>query len=866
MGYFNSQIITKSGAELLAKASAGKKIVFDKMYTGSGQYTVKEIAELLNATDLKEPQQSFAISSCDQEHEQIRLRATISNNGLQKGYDITEIGLYAKEDGKESVLVAISIYTDNKPTHLPQFEDTPVEIYVSNVLAFSGDGNFSIEYRSDVYVTTQEFREEIDKCALQDNLDMHVNDQESHVTPEERKGWNKAKKHAESTHARADATKAEKSTTNGNIKINGTETTVYTHPSGTNPHGTTKNDVGLGNVDNTADANKSVKYATSAGSADAVAWSNVSGKPAIPESGDYSSDNTEALLKKVMGLTPRMGSARFTKDTHVGNTWWNFFYIPHRTGVGEDNGDYGTLLLFPMAVDSTSYIVRAGRGGVVTSLSSIITSSNISSQSVNSATTVNGHTVKSDVPENAVFTDTVYDDTEVQKRISDNGYGEVAGGKNLLNHNIIDSKIKNCSVLFKNDTFYVTNKGSYSYFVLSVPTIVGKSYTVTIKDWSDYSYRCIASVSDLSDNTLVSMVITDATLSMTFTAVGTESLIHISPNNTANEMSNTITFKCMLEEGSVETDYEPYFPSNKMLAEEKADKSETTVNLLNPTLQTTISNGVTCTSNGDGTYTFNGTATAEATFIVQIIGNIVEKYANKDLWLVGCPKNGSMNTYRQHFWGEGQEMMFDTGSGTKFRIENTTKNANIAIIIEAGVTVDNIVFKPMITTNLDATYDDFVPYTGSTGQINSDVADIQSALDGKAASSHTHTKSQITDLPEYEEGIWTPTFSVGGAGLSGSTGNCVYKKIGNVVHVQAYAKISGGGSMVSVGGFPYRIETSGDSSYGSLQSTPIQCYIGNATTPNQLVSFNGSSSVFIPSVNVSNNTPLIINGYYFTDE
>ena len=36
----------------------------------------------------------------------------------------------------------------------------------------------------------------------------------------------------------------------------------------------------------------------------------------------------------------------------------------------------------------------------------------------NSAT-VNGHTVKSDVPENAVFTDTVYDDTEVKEEISE---------------------------------------------------------------------------------------------------------------------------------------------------------------------------------------------------------------------------------------------------------------------------------------------------------------------------------------------------------------------------------------------------------------------------------------------------------------
>ena len=49
----------------------------------------------------------------------------------------------------------------------------------------------------------------------------------------------------------AGATKVEKSTTNGNIKINGSETQVYAHPgSGTNPHGTTKTDLGLGNVEN----------------------------------------------------------------------------------------------------------------------------------------------------------------------------------------------------------------------------------------------------------------------------------------------------------------------------------------------------------------------------------------------------------------------------------------------------------------------------------------------------------------------------------------------------------------------------------------------------------------------------------------
>lgn len=86
--------------------------------------------------------------------------------------------------------------------------------------------------------------------ANQTELDTHTGNSTIHITASERTKWNAAKTHADSTHARTDATKVEKSTTNGNIKINGTETTVYTHPSGTNPHGTTKSDVGLGNVGN----------------------------------------------------------------------------------------------------------------------------------------------------------------------------------------------------------------------------------------------------------------------------------------------------------------------------------------------------------------------------------------------------------------------------------------------------------------------------------------------------------------------------------------------------------------------------------------------------------------------------------------
>ncbi len=66
--------------------------------------------------------------------------------------------------------------------------------------------------------------------------------------------------HSQATHARTDATKTAASSTNGNILINGTETPVYKHPAGTNPHGATKSDVGLGNVPNVATNDQTPSY------------------------------------------------------------------------------------------------------------------------------------------------------------------------------------------------------------------------------------------------------------------------------------------------------------------------------------------------------------------------------------------------------------------------------------------------------------------------------------------------------------------------------------------------------------------------------------------------------------------------------
>lgn len=65
---------------------------------------------------------------------------------------------------------------------------------------------------------------------VSDTLNAHTDNADIHVTTTNKSNWNSAYTHSTSAHARTDATNVSDSTTNGNIKINGTETNVYSHP------------------------------------------------------------------------------------------------------------------------------------------------------------------------------------------------------------------------------------------------------------------------------------------------------------------------------------------------------------------------------------------------------------------------------------------------------------------------------------------------------------------------------------------------------------------------------------------------------------------------------------------------------------
>ena len=144
-------------------------------------------------------------------------------------------------------------------------------------------------------------------------------------------------------------------------------------------------------------------------------------------------------------------------------------------------------------------------------------------------------------------------------------------------------------------------------------------------------------------------------------------------------------------------------------------------NLLNPTLETVTKNGVTCTNNGDGTYTLNGTASDSVSFSLTSHNDRKGKFK-----VVGCPKNGSNSTYNilvvisNKSSGTWKSFEEEYGSGIIFENYDDNYVFSVEIQVSKGTTVNNLVFKPIITTDLSATYDDFEPYTGETITVTND--------------------------------------------------------------------------------------------------------------------------------------------------
>ena len=130
-------------------------------------------------------------------------------------------------------------------------------------------------------------------------------------------------------------------------------------------------------------------------------------------------------------------------------------------------------------------------------------------------------------------------------------------------------------------------------------------------------------------------------------------------------------------------------------------------------------NGITFTDNGDGTITANGTATANATFLLARNFGF-EKEGN--YFLSGCPSGGGLNSFYinwyQNHTGVTIKNYNDYGSGVKIPYQHIfSENNSLAISIIAGATVENLVFRPQLELGDTPTaYES--PITGRELQVN----------------------------------------------------------------------------------------------------------------------------------------------------
>ena len=101
MAYFEPAVITRTGVNLIANDIAGiGNIEFVKMVAGAGEYTEEEKAKnaLAERTALKDQRQEFVFNAIEVKSEKsVLLKSVISNQTLEEGYRITEVGIYARE-------------------------------------------------------------------------------------------------------------------------------------------------------------------------------------------------------------------------------------------------------------------------------------------------------------------------------------------------------------------------------------------------------------------------------------------------------------------------------------------------------------------------------------------------------------------------------------------------------------------------------------------------------------------------------------------------------------------------------------------------------------------------------------------------
>ena len=127
-------------------------------------------------------------------------------------------------------------------------------------------------------------------------------------------------------------------------------------------------------------------------------------------------------------------------------------------------------------------------------------------------------------------------------------------------------------------------------------------------------------------------------------------------------------------------------------------------NLLEPLATNKTQNGLKFTTNNDCSITVNGTSTSAGIIAV----GYFQATSGQSYTLNGCPTGGSESKYSLTL--RGSVTQYDYGSGATY-VASGNEMLAVYIDVNAGVTLSNLVFRPMVRLSsvADASYE---PYTG----------------------------------------------------------------------------------------------------------------------------------------------------------
>ena len=247
---WENTVITNAGIELLKNALSGGTITVTAIKSGAGKV---DVSALKSQTAVSSIKQSGTVQGVTKTNETIKIGVLFSNAGLSAGYSMTQLGIYAKGSTGSEVLFAISQSTTGK--------EVPAE---SAMPSWSLVHNFYIKLNNDVKMTaTVDPEGYVTFETMQTALNTHTgNKSNPHSVTKSQVGLGNVPNVAtnDQTPTYSDTTTLVTLSSGEKISIafakNKLAITTLINPlaNKSNPHGVTKSQVGLGNVENKSSA------------------------------------------------------------------------------------------------------------------------------------------------------------------------------------------------------------------------------------------------------------------------------------------------------------------------------------------------------------------------------------------------------------------------------------------------------------------------------------------------------------------------------------------------------------------------------------------------------------------------------------